>query len=341
MDDPAHGTQRPPAAKLTSKVKGATGVIGAGVTGASWAGLFASCGLKVRLHDRDTEALSKGLERTQRYVYFLIDHGMADEEEAKAGLAALKPCAELSEAVEDVAFVQEAVYESYETKSAVFEVIDLHAPRKALIATSSSGLSISRIQKAARYPDRCLAGHPYNPPHLIPLVEIAPGEKTTPEAVQAARRFYESVGKTPVVLSREIPGYLANRMSAALWREAINLVLDGVASAADVDRAIHLGPGLRWALMGPHLLYHLGGGEGGIRYHIEHLRYAKEEIWQDLKDWKLMPPQTTEALERDLPRLEDIEGLARDRDEALVRIIKEALISFRNESAGKSDGDSS
>jgi 3-hydroxyacyl-CoA dehydrogenase len=130
-------------------------------------------------------------------------------------------------------------------------------------------------------------------------------------------------------------------MSAALWREAINLVLDGVASVADVDRAIHLGPGLRWALMGPHFLYHLGGGEGGIRYHIEHLRYAKEEIWRDLNDWKVMPPKTTEALERDLPRLEDLEGLAQNRDEALVRIIKEALFSFRTESQGKRDDDSS
>jgi len=341
MDDPAHGIKRPLAPNLTSQVTGPVAVIGAGVTGASWAALFASRGLTVRLHDKDKEALSKGLQRSQGYVHFLIDHGMADEREAEVGLAALQPCAEISEAVEDVAFVQEAVYESYETKSAVFEVIDLHAPRKALVATSSSGLSISRIQGSARYPDRCLAGHPYNPPHLIPLVEIAPGEKTTLETVQAARVFYESVGKAPVVLRREIPGYLANRMSAALWREAINLVLDGVASVADVDRAIHLGPGLRWALMGPHLLYHLGGGEGGIRYHIEHLRHAKEEIWQDLNDWKVMPPQTTEALEQDLPRLEDLEGLARDRDEALVRIIKEAVFSSPTLSQAKGYDDSS
>lgn len=341
MDDPAHGTQKPTPPKLTSKVKGPVAVIGAGVTGASWAALFASFGLTVRLTDKDSAALGQGLERAKRYVRFLIGHSMADEEEAKAGLAALKTCAELSEAVEDVVFVQEAVYESYEAKSTVFEAIDFHAPREALIATSSSGLSISRIQRAARYPDRCLAGHPYNPPHLIPLVEIAPGEKTTHKTVQTARWFYKSVGKTPVVLSREIPGYLANRMSAALWREAINLVLDGVASVEDVDRAIHLGPGLRWALMGPHLLYHLGGGGGGIRYHIEHLRYAKEEIWQDLNDWKVMPPETTEALEQGLPGQEDLEDLARNRDEALVRIIKEARLSSPTSGQGKSYDDSS
>jgi 3-hydroxyacyl-CoA dehydrogenase len=130
------------------------------------------------------------------------------------------------------------------------------------------------------------------------------------------------MGKTPVVLKRESPGYLANRMAAALWREAINLVLDGVASVADVDNAIRLGPGLRWAVMGPHLLYHLGGGEGGIRYHVEHLRAAKEEMWKDMNDWKRMPEMTAEALERGLPELGEIAALAQKRDEALVRVIQ-------------------
>jgi len=320
MDDRAQGTGQDP--KVIFKSKGPVAVIGAGLTGASWAALFASRGLNVRLHDKDPDALSKGLERAQRYVHFLIDHGMADQREAEAGLTGLKPCARLSEAVKDVSFVQESVYETYEVKCAVFEEIDRHAPRHALIATSSSGLSISRIQEAARYPDRCLAGHPYNPPHLIPLVELAPGEKTEKETVEAARRFYEGVGKTPVILNRAVPGYLANRMAAALWREAINLVLDGVASVEDVDRAISLGPGLRWAVMGPHLIYHLGGGEGGIRYHVEHLRAAKEEIWHDLNDWQELPSETAKALERGLPELEALESLTRKRDEILVRFLK-------------------
>jgi 3-hydroxyacyl-CoA dehydrogenase len=274
------------------------------------------------VYDKDSEALSKGLKRTQRYVHFLIDKDMADQRAAEAGLAALQPCQELSKAVQDVVFVQESVYENYEVKSAVFEAIDRYAPRHALIATSSSGLSISRIQEAARYPDRCLAGHPFNPPHLIPLVELAPGEKTAKETVEAARRFYEGVGKMPVILNRAVPGYLANRMSAALWREAINLILDGVASVEDVDRAISLGPGLRWAVMGPHLIYHLGGGEGGIRYHVEHLRAAKEEIWRDLNDWQDLPPETAKALEQGLPEMAALERLTQKRDEILVRILK-------------------
>ena len=305
-------------------------VVGAGLTGASWVALFASRGLNVRLHDKDPDALSRGLERAQTYVHFLIDHGMAEQKEAEAGLTALRACTELFEAVQDAVFVQESVYENYEIKCAVFEAVDRHAPRHALIATSSSGLSINRIQEAARYPDRCLAGHPYNPPHLIPLVELAPGEKTAKETLEAARRFYEGLGKTPVILNRSVPGYLANRMSAALWREAINLVLDGVASVADVDRAIHMGPGLRWAVMGPHLIYHLGGGEEGIRYHIEHLKSAKEEIWQDLEDWETLPSETTEALEKGLPKLEALESLTRKRDETLVQILQ-ALQSLTKE----------
>lgn len=322
MRDQAIERQRIRQPGITYRIDGPVAVIGAGVTGASWAALFAAHGRHVCLHDKDPQRLASGLERAQRDARFLLDHDMADSKQVEAGLRTLKPCAELPEAVEGAVFVQEAVFESYEAKGAVFKAVDRRAPREALIATSSSGLSISRIQTAAQYLDRCLAGHPYNPPHLIPLVEVAPGKHTASEAVEAARKFYESVGKVPVVLKRQVPGYIANRMSAALWREAINLVLDGVASVADVDRAIHLGPGLRWAVMGPHLLYHLGGGEGGIRYHIEHLRATKEAMWQDMNDWKSMPPETTEALEQGLPGLEEIGALVRKRDEVLVKVIE-------------------
>jgi carnitine 3-dehydrogenase len=314
--------QRSRQATIAYRFDGPVAVIGAGVTGASWAALFAAHGRHVLLHDKDPERSASGIERARKHIRFLLGHAMADPYQVEAGVHALRSCATLPEAVEEAAFIQEAVFESYEVKRAVFEAVDQYAPRHALIATSSSGLSISRIQTVTRYPDRCLAGHPYNPPHLIPLIEIAPGTRTAPEAVEAARRFYESIGKAPVVLKHDVPGYLANRMSAALWREAINLVLDGVASVADVDRAIHLGPGLRWAVMGPHLLYHLGGGEGGIRYHIEHLRAAKEAMWHDMADWKTIPSATAEVLEQGLPGPTEFVELAQERDEKLVRVIK-------------------
>src|SRR5680860_1081330 len=169
-----------------------------------------------------------------------------------------------------------------------------------ILATSSSGLSISDIQTGLSGAGRCIAAHPYNPPHLIPIVELAPGSQTDPAVMARARDFYLSVGKDPVVLSRDVPGYLANRMSAALWREAIELVRTGVASVADVDRAISSGPGLRWAIMGPHILYHRGGGEDGIRGHLKHLGPVKEGMLRDIATWTTFPPDTIEVLEEGL-----------------------------------------
>lgn len=328
MEDATNTGQLSVGSAVNYSIDGPVAVIGAGLTGASWAALFASYGRRVKLYDENPQALKDGFNRAKNHARFLADQLSAGPETVENGLRALTSCNEIAESVEGVSFIQEATFENYETKSAVFKAIDLHARREALIATSSSGLSISRIQAAVRFPGRCLAGHPYNPPHLIPLVEIAPGKTTDPAAIEAARRFYVSVGKMPVVLNREVPGYLANRMSAALWREAINLVLSGVASVTDVDRAIQFGPGLRWAVMGPHLLYHLGGGQGGIQYHIDHLRAAKEEMWQDLDDWKILPPDTAEALKQGLPEIEEITQLAQERDVKLARLMEALGIGF-------------
>lgn len=297
-------------------------VVGAGLTGASWAALFLIHGRRVRIYDRNPKIQETAIDRIHDHVALLRPPASDSGHRTDADLDGLLFCNELVDAVEDSVFVQECVHESYEAKREVFRLVDRFASPQTVIATSSSGLSVSRIQTAARRPERCLAGHPYNPPHLIPLVEVAPGDKTSPEAVAAARRFYESVGKRPVVLSRDIPGYLANRMSAALWREAVNLVLDGVASVEDVDHAIAWGPGLRWAVMGPHLIYHLGGGEGGIRYHMDHLADTKETILSDLKEWKKFPPHTAEALAEGLPTLDETESLSVERDRKILRIIR-------------------
>jgi 3-hydroxyacyl-CoA dehydrogenase len=300
---------------------GPVSVVGVGLTGASWGALFAAHGRKVRLYDQDPSLAAAGMERADTFVNFLIEQELVSREIAAEGLVHLEKCEDIETAVYEAVFIQEAVPDNYEVKMSVFKSIDQSAPRHALISSSSSGLSISKIQTATNHPERCLSGHPYNPPHLIPIVEIAPGEKTTPQAVQAAVSFYKSVGKIPIVLQREVPGYLANRMSAALWREAINLVLSGVANVEDVDNAIRYGPGLRWAVMGPHMLYHLGGGEGGIRYHIDHLTDSKEGMLQDMDDWKSIPPPTSDTLEVGLPPLEDLKDLARERDEKLAALL--------------------
>jgi len=155
-------------------------------------------------------------------------------------------------------------------------------PSDSLIATSSSGILISDIQDAAAYPERVLLGHPFNPPHLIPLVEVVGGRLTCEDAIKKALAFYGSIGKKPIRIRREVKGHIANRLQAALWREAFFLVEQGIASVEDVDTAIAHGPGLRWALLGPFLNLHLSGGAGGIAHVLEHLGPPIESWWRDL-----------------------------------------------------------
>jgi carnitine 3-dehydrogenase len=275
---------------------GPVAVIGAGLTGASWAGLFAAAGLAVRIHDVDEARLAGAAGRAAAAARYLAENGLASADAAERGIAQLAATTDLSSALDGVTHVQECVREDLAIKREVFAAVDALAPAEALICTSSSGLSISDIQTAAARPERCLAAHPYNPPHLVPLVELAPGALTSSEAMERAAAFYTAVGKEPVTLTRDLPGYLANRLSAALWREAVDLVLRGVATVEDVDRAVSYGPGLRWAAMGPHLLYDLGGGEDGIRGHVQHLAAVKEGMLRDLATWTTFPPRTGDAL---------------------------------------------
>jgi carnitine 3-dehydrogenase len=300
-------------------------VVGAGLTGASWAGLYAAAGLEVRLHDVDGALLEAAVERAAAAAGFLAGSGLADLRTAERGVDLLGATTDLAKAVAGVQHVQECVREDLALKREVFAAIDAAAPADALICTSTSGLSISEIQTAAARPERCLAAHPYNPPHLVPLVELAPGALTAPEALERAAVFYAAVGKVPVKLTRDLPGYLANRLSAALWREAVDLVLRGVATVDDVDRAVSYGPGLRWAAMGPHLLYDLGGGQDGIRGHIEHLAAVKEGMLRDLATWTTFPPDTGTALEAGLAEEKegrDHDELAAQRDALLVAYLR-------------------
>ncbi|MCL5942519.1 MAG: 3-hydroxyacyl-CoA dehydrogenase NAD-binding domain-containing protein [Actinobacteria bacterium] len=303
---------------------GPVAVAGAGLTGASWAGLFAAHGVEVRLYDRDPSRREEARLRAEEAARFLAAVGLADGTRVEAGLALLRTVGDPAAAFAGVTLMQECVTEDLQVKRQVFAQAAAHAPAEALLATSSSGLSVSAIQEGVRRPERCLAAHPYNPPHLVPLVELAPGALTTSETLERAWAFYAAMGKEPVVLRRDVPGYIANRLSAALWREAIELVRTGVASVADVDRAVVTGPGLRWAVMGPHLLYHLGGGPGGIRGHLDHLAGVKEGMLRDLATWTTFPADTADVLETGLAA--ETSGrstaeLAEVRDQALAAIL--------------------
>lgn len=307
-----------------SEARGAIAVIGAGTTGAGWSGLFAAYGYPVRLYDVSAQAAESALGRATEAARFLVAKGLAESRTVDSGLAQLTVAKSLEEAAAEVFLVQECVTDDVVVKRAVFADASRAAPEDALIATSSSGLSITSIQQASYLPGRTLAAHPYNPPHLIPLVELAPGLSTEPATLERARDFYLQVGKEPVMINRDVPGYLANRMSAALWREAIELVRSGVASVEDVDRAIRNGPGLRWAVMGPHLVYHLGGGTAGIRGHMAHLAKTKEGMLRDLAGWTSFPADTADLLSSGI---EDETGgktlaeLEAERDEALAALL--------------------
>ncbi|MCL4371134.1 MAG: 3-hydroxyacyl-CoA dehydrogenase NAD-binding domain-containing protein [Chloroflexi bacterium] len=305
-------------------MRGTVAVVGAGNTGASWAGLFAAHGYAVRIFDQSQTAMSRALSRATAAAEFLAHKGLANPAVVQKGLSLIMPAGNLESAVDGVCLVQESVTDDLAVKRALFAEIGRLAPTSALIATSTSGLSITAIQEDTPAPGRTLAAHPYNPPHLIPLVELAPGVLTSPDTLDAAMKFYGGVGKEPVVISRDIPGYIANRLSAALWREAIELVRSGVATVEDIDRAVSLGPGLRWAIMGPHLVYHLGGGHGGIRGHLAHLTATKEGMLKDLASWTTLPGDTADILAAGVEaeaRGRSLEELEAERDEALATII--------------------
>jgi 3-hydroxyacyl-CoA dehydrogenase len=192
-----------------------------------------------------------------------------------------------------------------------------------VIASSSSGLLITRVTIKCRHPERCVIGHPFNPPHLIPLVEVVGGEKTSAAAVEKAMAFYRALGKQPIHIKKEVRGHVANRLQAALWREAVHLVAEGVVSVGDADAAIAYGPGLRWALMGPHLTFHLAGGEGGMPNFMAHLAPAVQTWIDDLGNPRLTDVKQViidgVAEEADGRSIADLQ---RWRDRKLVEILK-------------------
>ena len=255
-----------------------TAALGAGVIGASWTALFLASGRSVAVYDP-----SENAEKTVRdYVEMawptLEKLGLADN--GTPGAISFHGSA--ADAVAGATFVQESVPERIEIKHDLFKEIEPALEPDAVVASSASGLTLSEMQAGWEAPSRLVLGHPFNPPHLIPLVEVMGNDKTADGVVAAAERFYEAVGKVTIRVNREVPGHVANRLQAAVWREAIHLVKEGVASVEDVDKAMWAGPGLRWAAMGPTMLFHLGAGEGGLAEFCERYTASFNRWWDDL-----------------------------------------------------------
>lgn len=302
---------------------GTVAVVGAGTVGAGWAAWFALHGLEVRVYDTHEPTRREVAATVHGHLQRLTVLGLADP--AQASAARVSVVASLEEAAVGADFVQESVVETYAAKKAVFRVLDACTPPQTLLASSSSGLLISEIQTVMRHPERALIAHPFNPPYLIPLVELVAGPATAPEAIGRVRRFFSARGKEPVLLQKEIPGHIANRLAAALWREAIDLVAQGVATVDDVDTALRAGPGLRWAVMGQHMIYHLGGGQGGYGYFIDHIGKAFESYWQTMPTWSAIPPDARQAIVAGVEAAthgRTLPELAHERDRKLAAVLK-------------------
>ncbi len=296
------------------------GVIGAGTIGASWAAYFLGRGFEVSVSDPAPGARDFVTRMIEDAWPILERLGM----DAAASPTRWRFNADPVAAVDGCDFVQESAPERYEIKIELIRRLDSALPREVVIASSSSGLLISRLQERCNFPERCVIGHPFNPPHIVPLVEVVGGLKTGHGTIMEAMNFYKSIGKHPILIRREVPGHLANRLQAALWREAVHLVAEGVATVADVDAAISEGPGLRWGLMGPHLTFALAGGAGGMEHYMRHLAPATVSWWQSLGSPSLTPElqqQIIDGVERETGGA-SIAELERRRDEFLVRVIE-------------------
>ena len=303
-----------------------TAVLGAGVIGASWTALFLASGRDVAVHD-----ISPAVEKTVRDYVARAWPTLENLGLVKGGnLDRVRFCKSAAEAVEGACFVQENVPERIEIKHALFREIEPSLGADAVVATSASGLTLSEMQEGWKDPGRFVLGHPFNPPHLIPLVEIMGNERTADGVVEAAERFYEAVGKVTIRVNREVPGHVANRLQAAVWREAIHLVKSGVASVEDVDKAMWAGPGLRWAAMGPTMLFHLGAGEGGLAAFCERYTDSFNRWWDDLGVLHLDPAiaQTLVAGVTEEANGQSPADLSAHRD-ALIASIQKAMAPLR------------
>lgn len=260
--------------------------LGGGVIGASWTSLFLAGGKSVAVFDPAPQIERQVRDYIETAWPSLAQLGLVVD---GANPDAVSFHRDARAAVDGAAFIQESVPERLEIKHELYRDIEDALDPAALVASSASGLTLTEMQGGWRSPSRFVLGHPFNPPHLIPLVEVLGNEHTGAGVVAAARTFYESVGKVTIEVRKEVPGHVANRLQAALWREAISLAANGVASVEDVDTAVWAGPGLRWAVMGPTMLFHLGAGEGGLTSFTERYTESFNRWFDDLGTVHLDP----------------------------------------------------
>jgi 3-hydroxyacyl-CoA dehydrogenase len=289
-------------------------IVGGGLIGASWAALFTANGIDVVAWDPDAAAREQFRGRMNAARKQLAQLG-------RRGRGRLKVVARLKAALADADFIQENAPEKLDLKHRLFGEIVAAAKPQATIASSTSSFSWSQLTEGMNEPARLIVSHPFNPPHLVPLVELF---GTDAVRVQQAAAFYEAMGKVTVRMKREAPGHVANRLASALYREAVHIVAEGIADVADVDKALVEGPGLRWSIQGAHMTYHLGGGDGGIRHYLDHLGPSQEKRWAALGQ-PALTPAVKDAIVRGVEAEaagRSIVELAAERDAMLIETLK-------------------
>ena len=318
---------------MTRQIK-RVAIIGTGVIGASWTALFLANGLEVVATDVAPNA-EAALKRFVDAAWPALKRlGLAPN----ASQSNLRFTADLPAAVKNADFVQENGPERIDFKKKLYGQLDGLLPPDVIIASSSSGLTMSEIQSGCpSHPERCVIGHPFNPPHLVPLVEIVGGAKTSEDTIKRASEFYTAIGKRTVRLHKEVPGHVANRLQAALAREVYYLVAEGVVSVADVDTALCWGPGLRWGIMGQVLLNHLGGGQGGIEHFFAQFTGPVTAWWKVLGSPELTPAvqqMLIDGLHAEVGS-RSIDELAAERDEVLLGLLELRAKSEKASTAAK------
>jgi 3-hydroxyacyl-CoA dehydrogenase len=294
-------------------------IVGTGVIGASWAAYYLSRGFDVVATDPGPNAEKALRQYVEEAWSALTRIGLS----AGASRDRLTFTPDLARALADADFVQENAPERPDFKIKLFADMDAAAPVESILASSSSGITMDVIQSACKHPERCVIGHPFNPPHIIPLVEVVGGAKTSSATIETAMEFYASIGKKPVRLHKSLPGHVANRLQAAVYKEVLYLVQQGVLSVADADTAVSYGPGLRWGVMGPSLQWHVGGGAGGIRHFMEHLMGPLEGMMKALGTPDVTPALKQKVVDAVLEEAggRPVEQLAREENEVLVGLL--------------------
>ena len=295
-------------------------IIGTGVIGAGWIIRCLAHDKIVYAFDRDTNLKKKliiEIKRTWPYVKKLFN-------KKRLNLKNFKYLTSIKETLKDADFIQECVSENYALKTKLMTIISKYAKPNAIISSSSSGLLPSRIYSKCKNPERALIGHPFNPVYLLPAVEIVPGKKTSKNFINQAKQFYKSISMNPIMVKKELPGYLSDRLQEALWREGLHIINEGFATTKDLDRAIEDGPGLRWSLMGTFLTFHLAGGKSGMKHMLEQFGPALKLPWTKLKAPNLSRKLINRLVEgtKKQSKGKTVEKISNIRDEYLVELQK-------------------